>query len=205
MHILTLPGFVHAELKVLREMLSWPQLTVHIRKPELSPGELCEYLTQFTPTEREKLILHGDPEIARAFGVSKIHYGAYLRNKYAPGEPIDTSVRSTSTHSWAEFNRLNSPIEMAFIGPLFPSISKPGYKPHNNLESAVRSNFRVKAIALGGLTCRNVSLLARSSYDDYAFCGAIWQADSPIEQAQRCYEQALKIQNSGYMNFSNTD
>lgn len=200
MHILTLPSFVRTELKVLRAVLNWPQLTVHIRKPAMSPDELRRYLSQFTPAEHEKLILHGNPGVARAFGISKTHYGANMRNRYTPGELLDSAVISTSTHSWSEFNRLNSPFEMAFIGPLFPSISKPGYKPQGSLEPTARNNFQLKAIALGGLTCSNVSLLTHASYDDYAFCGAIWQADSPIEQAQCCYEQVLKIQSSSNVN-----
>ncbi len=188
MHILTLPTFHYRELNVLKEILEWPHVLIHIRKPQMSKQELGDYLAQFTKCQHEKLILHGYPELARKNGISKTHYSTIMRNRNSAEALSAASVISTSTHSWAEFNSLDSPILMAFIGPVFTSISKPGYHPTPELDIERRQNYKVQAIALGGLSSTNISSILASGYDDFGLCGAIWQANSPINEAKRCYE-----------------
>lgn len=196
MHVLTLPNFHYKEVNIVKEMLQWSQVIVHIRKPLLSQNELKDYLSKFTDRQREQIILHGHPDVAREYGIYKIHYSTIMRKRNTPQALRNASVVSTSTHSWTEFNGLGLPIQTAFIGPIFPSISKPGYRQVACITSESRSNFQVKAIALGGLCSANVSELSNANYDNFAFCGAIWQADSPITEAKRCYELTQNIQNN---------
>jgi len=161
----------------------------------MSKNQLAQYLSDFSSDQKQRLIIHGYPDIAKIHNINKVHYSTHMRNRNSQNSLEKAAVISSSTHSWEEFNALKSPITMAFIGPVFPSISKPGYIAKHQIIPSERKNFNIKAIALGGLSSFNIKSLSDERFDDFAICGSIWHASSPMEEAKECHRLIREIQN----------
>ncbi|SMG31597.1 thiamine phosphate synthase [Sphingobacterium psychroaquaticum] len=196
MRILTLPENTNDEIQMLRILLELPELLVHIRKPFHSEKEMATYIMQFTPDERLRLVMHQHHEISIDLGVRHLHFPAAMRdngismftNKRHSGT-ISTVRWSTSTHSWEEYLALSSSFDAAFISPLYPSFSKPGYGMGRPIIwEDKRSNHTTKLIGLGGINAERLTALKNSTFDDFALCGALWYASDTIKEAQTCYK-----------------
>lgn len=105
MRIITLDSFVYNEIYILRRLLEWPDIYVHIRKPNLAEVDFVRYLSAFTLCERRRLVPHQHHAVARDHGVERIHLSTRLRKGYNGLLP-NNCYSSTSTHSWDEFNKL---------------------------------------------------------------------------------------------------
>ncbi|MFD1770581.1 thiamine phosphate synthase [Sphingobacterium suaedae] len=188
MRIITLDSFVYNEIYILRRLLEWPDIYVHIRKPNLAEVDFVRYLSAFTLCERRRLVPHQHHAVARDHGVERIHLSTRLRKGYNGLLP-NNCYSSTSTHSWDEFNKLPPIFSAAFVGPVFPSISKKGYGISKQIPCSGRTNFATLAIALGGIQASSIADLRHADFDDIALCGALWQANAPLLEAKRCYAQ----------------
>jgi len=83
-------------------------------------------------------------------------------------------VLSTSVH---DLNILKTLIgfDYIFFGPVFNSISKPGYK--SNLPEGfriVKNGIKPKVIALGGVEESNLDKVKEMNFDGVAVLGTIW-------------------------------
>ncbi|WP_144062763.1 thiamine phosphate synthase [Sphingobacterium paucimobilis] len=187
MRIITLPGPMPHESRLIRMFVSYTDVIVHIRKPTMSIREMDEFLAGFTPEERKKLVLHSYPELSRTWGLERLHYPASLRPSSLQADGHTGYRISTSVHSWAEFNSLSSSYQDAFISPVFSSISKKGYRPNEDLRrTEKRENFSTNLIALGGIATHNIELL-KQNVEDVALCGSVWLSDDPFAQFKTCY------------------
>jgi thiamine-phosphate pyrophosphorylase len=186
MRVITLNESSKEEVRTLRKLLEWPGIYVHIRKPLITEVAFGRYLSQFSEADRPRLITHQHYAIALDNGVAHMHLPAHARAGLPGASP--GVYASTSTHGWDEFNQLGTAFRSAFIGPVFPSISKPGYGTHQQLAFTGRTNFAMQAIALGGISAENIGALSDAHFDDVALCGAIWQARDPLQEAARCYQ-----------------
>lgn len=191
MRLITLASNHPAELICLKEALSLPEMWVHIRKPSISNKEQDSYLCAFSDAEKERIVVHQKQDIAIDNGLINLHLKSTEREriKFYPQVKTGYLRLSTSTHSWTEFNELNSLFEAAFISPIYRSISKPGYGLKEQLALGMeRQNKETKLIALGGLNAQRLTELKNKGFDDYALCGAIWEASNPLTEIIRCYK-----------------
>lgn len=187
MHIITLGNTTKEEIALLKKLIAWPGVYVHVRKPDLSEAQYAQYLTAFSIDERQSLVAHQYPTLSMDHGLPRLHLSAAKRNSLSADELCPYA--SSSTHSWDEFNRLPSSFEMAFISPVFPSISKKGYGIEQQVSPSGRTNRMSAAIALGGINEKRIAHMARHDFDDFALCGALWEAANPLEEAKRCYQR----------------
>jgi len=186
MHIITLGNTAKEEIALLKSLIAWPGVYVHVRKPDLSEAQYAQYLAAFTSHERQALIAHQHPALSIDHGLPRLHLSAARRNSLSAQEL--RLYASSSTHSWDEFNALPSSFEMAFISPVFPSISKKGYGIERQVSPAGRTNRTSKAIALGGLNATRIAHMEQHDFDDFALCGALWEAADPLLEAKLCYQ-----------------
>lgn len=181
---------------MLRILLELPELLVHIRKPFHSEKEMATYITQFTPDERGRLVMHQHHEIGLDLGVDHLHFPAAMRdkgismlNKQRGLQHISTVRLSTSTHSWEEYMTLSPRFDAAFISPLYPSFSKPGYGIDRSISwEDKRTNQATQLIGLGGINAQRLIALKTTKFDDFALCGALWYASDTIKEARTCYK-----------------
>ena len=189
MRLITLPQQHPQEIELLKEALQLPDLVVHLRKPAATKAEMQTYLRHFTAEERQRLVLHQQQELALALGMQHLHLTTAQRLQGdLPTARLAELNTSTSTHSWAEFNALSPLFKAAFISPVFPSISKEGYRTTAQLSNCgERRNQHTKAVALGGIDACRLTEIKDKGFDDYALCGAIWHSNNPIKALTTCY------------------
>jgi thiamine-phosphate pyrophosphorylase len=102
-----------------------------------------------------RLMLHGDPRIARETGIFGVHLpaGGDVRAAHAVLGPA--AWVSVSTHSLGEvLAAAAAGADAVTLSPIFSSVSKPGYGPGLGLEVLADTTRRspVPIIALGGIT-----------------------------------------------------
>ena len=117
-------------------------------------------------------------ELIELFKINRIHFPEALRIKLKEEELENIKSKgftlSTSIHDLSELNALSKAFDYTFYGPVFESISKPGYKPKTK-EIILPNNKEIKIIAIGGVTPDKISELEKLNFDGAAFLGAIWE------------------------------
>lgn len=100
---------------------------------------------------------------------------------------------STSCHTLSEIeevdalHRENLPPDYAFVSPVYPSISKPGYSPvleFSNLSAALKQ-ARIPLVALGGIERERFDEVEHLGFSGAALLGAIWNSSDPFQAWDR--------------------
>jgi len=196
MRIITLPGIQNREIFTLRQLLQWPEVYIHVRKPTLSEVDYVKFISAFSVEERARLIAHQAHVPALECGLSRMHFSTSMRENSNLLDVLNKKHISTSTHSWKEFNNLPFYYEAAFVSPLFPSISKVGYGRQNCVAPIGRRNLASKAIALGGISSTQLATMTAHNFDDFAVCGAMWEAQDPISEAKSCLQLSKQFRDT---------
>jgi thiamine-phosphate pyrophosphorylase len=95
-----------------------------------------------------------------------------------------------SAHSFEELKKINA--DICFLGPVFDSISKFGYKSKfssQELKDGIaawrdfqkKENRSQKLFALGGVATENIAELAALGFDGAAVLGAVWHSTDTVE------------------------
>jgi thiamine-phosphate pyrophosphorylase len=180
------------EAAVLNQLFNAGLTCFHLRKPGSCAVKTKELLDGIEPAFYPRIALHQHHELAQAYGIRRLHYTEEARQKTTP-ETLETQKDngyklSTSIHdvqlipSLAIFNYV-------FWGPVFPSLSKPGY------QSKITEGFRLKkesekplVIALGGITPDHLQTVKAMGFDGAGVLGAIWN------QPEKALETFTKLQ-----------
>lgn len=159
------PGEAEAIAAALRERGFW---RVHIRKPGATEPQLRNLLVALPADLRQCVSLHDGFSLASEFGIGGVHLNR--RNPVAPAGWA--GLTSRSIHSTDEISGVQE--DYAFLSPVFPSISKPGYRGNFNL-STIGSLFGGRPVfALGGVTPVNMPQLEAAGFAGAAMLGAAW-------------------------------
>jgi thiamine-phosphate pyrophosphorylase len=195
MIVITNPIAIRNEIQVIHSLFAEGLSLLHIRKPDFSEAEMQSFVFAIGLEYRERLVLHSHHYIAEDFGISHVHFteekAKILSLPVRLLKPI-TSI-STSAHSIETFNLLKNNFDYAFLSPVYPSISKPGYVSEtNHLETIKkRTNFNTKIIALGGMYDENIQEALENGFDDVALLGTIWNSKNPLENFKKCQQTVL--------------
>lgn len=192
MIVISNPVAVANEISIIHSLFEEGLSLFHVRKPEFTESEMAQFIQQIKPEFRSKLILHTHHQIAGDFGIDKIHFSEKERNQTLLF-PFENKTISTSSHSIADFNQLDSNFEYAFLSPVFKSISKNNYASEIDLFEAIKSrkNFKTKLIALGGISPENSKTTLENGFDSIALLGAIWNHKNPLNQFKSCQKIVL--------------
>ena len=100
----------------------------HVRKPRWSREKLVTWLQAIAPGHRSRMVLHQHHELAEAIGLLGIHCKdsstrSELDLAQTPG------FMSRSCHDLTTLDAAFGRFDAVFFSPVFPSISKPGYRP----------------------------------------------------------------------------
>ena len=163
----------------------------HIRKYGWDELTMGRYIEGFEPRYRDRLVLHTHPHRAKEWGISRLHFPEKARRGQQHLGYVDSHTCSTSVHSMADFNGLDSYWAYAFLSPVFPSISKPGYGHSSAVLHSLgqRRQTATKLIGLGGIGPANYSRVYREGADGIALMGSIWQSEHPLHTFLACTEK----------------
>ncbi|WPR74137.1 thiamine phosphate synthase [Algoriphagus sp. NG3] len=179
------PEILENEPAVINQLFTAGLELFHLRKPEMGEEKFRYLLDGISDEHRSKLVLHQHHEIAREFGIHRIHFKEVERlkltaNDYRRMENTEL-VYSTSVHSPEAFQSLNQAFCYAFFGPVFESISKPGYKPDKDTKPDFGKHRSTKLIGIGGITQTNAASVLEQGFDGVALCGTIWESRNKVE------------------------
>lgn len=160
----------------------------HVRKHHFNEVMMLAYVRGINPEHRSQLVLHSHYHLAEQLGIERLHFSETKRLKMGSRPDFKKFKLSTSTHAMDTFNRLDQKWDYAFLSPVFPSISKPGYGAKKTVFDQLknRTNHQVKLIALGGMTPENISEVKQAGADGVALMGCVWQAENPLKIVQQC-------------------
>jgi thiamine-phosphate pyrophosphorylase len=159
----------------------------HVRKPAASRDELAAWLRAMPPEFRSRLVLHQHHELVDELGLGGRHW---RDDASAPAVPsASATLASRSCHGIATMRAALGHYDSVFVGPVFPSISKPGHGPRGDFDpgelTAILSRRspderRTSVLALGGITPGNALRCHELGFDGVAVLGAVWQAADPV-------------------------
>lgn len=159
----------------------------HVRKYSYTDQEMRDYLAAIDKVYRRRLVLHSHYHLADEYGIERLHIAEKNRNQ-AINSTYSKYLCSTSVHHIDEYNTLNDWWSYAFLSPVFPSISKPGYGVNSTVLSDLsnRENKPSKLIGLGGIDHTTIPQALTAGFDGVALMGAIWNASEPLNQFLKC-------------------
>lgn len=167
---ITLPRFFRGEAEEITSLLRGGDYwRVHIRKPEAT-AEQIETLIRAIPVDLyPRLSLHDHFEVAQ-----KLHLGGIHLNRRNPDAPAGwDGLISRSLHAIDEIGALG--YDYAFLSPIFPSISKPGYRADFDRDE-LRAAVNDRIFALGGVTPDRFDEVAALGFGGVAMLGSVWRA-----------------------------
>ncbi len=121
--VISSPNRKDREARVIQDLLEAGLWRYHLRKPEWSADELRVLLNSIPAAHHSRIVIHRKPELLSEFSLA----GYHLTSK----EPaLSEQLPGTLSRSFHDLNALREtqePLDYVFLGPVFDSISKPGY------------------------------------------------------------------------------
>ena len=154
----------------------------HWRKPGISLASHFALLNEIHPEFRDQVVLHQFHDPGALEGFHRFHFSSAERKRlWAKDEGFISKIKadsesvilSTSIHSLEEADELVD-FDYAFFGPVFDSISKPGYKGMNLAGLKLPGYLKTELVALGGITADNITQVFDMGFDKAAILGALW-------------------------------
>ena len=162
----------------------------HLRKPTWSAERTAGLLGSLPPLWRRRVIAHGHHDIARSLGAGGIHFRDDGRAPEDPGLQKGTGgFASRSCHDVGTVRASLGRYDAVFIGPVFASLSKPGYGPmqpqardalRTLLAARTKPQRSTEVVALGGVTMHTLADCHVLGFDGAAVLGAVWDAPDPV-------------------------
>lgn len=170
--LITLPEVWPNEARALFALVENGAEIIHVRKPGLTEGAMCEYLKTVHPELLYHLTIHYFPHLAGYFGLGGVH------EKPAQIGKVSGSFRkSASCHDWAEVKSCMGRTDYVFLSPIFDSVSKEGYKAafaEEQLKILLKDPDRPPVAALGGITADTVRKAREWGFEGAAAIGSVW-------------------------------
>ncbi|SFS45926.1 thiamine phosphate synthase [Sphingobacterium wenxiniae] len=165
----------------------------HIRKYQLDKKSMQNYIGEIDKSYRDRLVLHTHHDLAEEFNIHRLHIREVERQNESYTYLNGNYILSTSTHSTTDFNTLDNRWQYAFLSPIYPSISKPGYGVVQHVRDTLshRQNHNTKLIGLGGVDASNCHHLYQMGIDGIALMGALWQNNNPLAVFLKCKKKNL--------------
>ena len=191
--LLSSPVSIPDEITRLNDYFHRGLKRFHLRKPYYSLEKTESFLEQIDPQFYPYIALHSHHSLGEKFGLKRLHYPEDLRNitpkETLTGKVAEGKVISTSVHSIENLKKLSPIFSYAFVGPVFPSISKIGYGDPFDPEKWLKiKNSSTSAIAIGGINSQNIQNTKKLGFKGAALLGTIWSQphDSAIEEFTDC-------------------
>jgi thiamine-phosphate pyrophosphorylase len=174
------------EAVIIHELFKAGLQLLHIRKPLYNIQQTRNLLNSIPVIFHSKIVIHSYYEFLHDFNLNGIHLSEKTRKEGTVSGM--KNIVSTSFHNLEDIKTEKMNFKYAFLSPVFPSVSKQGYKPI--IETGEIKNFfhtginqiRFPIIALGGITDKNVLQLKDMGFNGVASIGYIWESSNPVEQ-----------------------
>lgn len=193
MIVISNPFSIENEFQIVQQLFEEGLGLLHVRKPSYSEKEMRSFLSNIDDKFYSKLVLHEQHHLAQEFKINNIHLKEKNRVEISHNFQKTVSYLSTAVHSVNDFNELSASFDVAFLSPVFESISKEGYGKNSTILETIkdRTNFNMKLVALGGISENNIKTALDAGFDNVALLGSIWLNDNPIQNFKKCQKIVL--------------
>lgn len=176
--VVTLPGLQQDEARYINALFEAGLERLHLRKPDLPEAALHTLMDAVDERHYHRIAWHQSHHLAIRYASKRLHFPEWMRLRHRPEVwqllQAEQCTLSTSIHKPA---LLPDCFSYAFAGPVFDSISKPGYNAATDVDAMLKHATRV---ALGGITAANCNQLQVAGIQNIAVCGAVWQNTDPV-------------------------
>jgi thiamine-phosphate pyrophosphorylase len=165
---------------------------LHLRKPDAVEAVLNDLLQGIDAQYHDRLAWHQHHGVGGTWGMRRRHLTSAARQQTthtqlehwkASGQTISTSI-----HAPEEYIAVSPVVDYVLLGPVFESISKPGYRSSKPLLSPARGPQATKVIAIGGVEPHRCEAVSAAGFDGIAVLGFIWQRGNPVENFKQVQE-----------------
>jgi thiamine-phosphate pyrophosphorylase len=150
----------------------------HLRKENVDEAAYRKIIEGISPEYHPRIALHHFHSLANDYNIHRIHHTENFRKERNNGELPENKTYSTSIHHLADMEQIVQ-YDYSFFGPVFNSLSKPGY------QGVIPSDFHLKKkqaapkiIALGGIGLTEIDQVKAMNFDGVALLGSIWNDPS---------------------------
>jgi thiamine-phosphate pyrophosphorylase len=176
--VISHPDAIANEAWLINQLFENGLTRFHLRKPGYDVGQIAGLLRQIDKQYHHYIALHQHHDMAQDFGIKRLHYTEQHRENTSHEKLALLNdqgyILSTSIHEIATLYTLKC-FDNAFLGPVFKSISKPGYQANwSDSFSLNKQDIQLNIIALGGIELSNLSRVKAMNFDGVAVLGTIW-------------------------------
>lgn len=183
------------EPNLLNQLFEAGLALLHLRKPAVERQALATLLNDIAESYHNRIALHQFHDLVAEFpAIKRLHYperarNEQLKNNTLPATGSDFTL-STSIHQQQAMEGL-SRFDYTFYGPVFDSISKPGYAGLKDINLLFAGQkHATKIIALGGISVEKVTAVKQMGFDGLAVLGTIWNnKEQAIEKFRELNEK----------------
>lgn len=173
---LSSPSPIPGEYETINWLLEQGVDRFHIRRPNSSLDLIEDSLNKIPDFFKCNTSVHSHHDEVKNMDIS-------VGLHHTSDSSFDTSfngIQSKSFHSIEEIKNNKHPYSYAFLSPIFPSISKPGYKA-DFLESDLQemnesSGFPI--FALGGVSVKTVLKAKKLGFSGIVLMGVLWEEEN---------------------------
>jgi thiamine-phosphate pyrophosphorylase len=182
LHIISFPEFFEGEEQVVSQILRLPNVVFHLRKPKANATLFDDFLSAIPQALHGKIVLHDAYQLIEKYELGGLHFSTNKREiaiNFKGKIPL-----STSCHAMQEIEALPNHFDACFLSPIFPSISKKGYKGNFDFDAVsrfVETKQKILITALGGICESNIQQVQNMGFNGAAVLGTVW-GENPMKE-----------------------
>ncbi len=180
--VISSPNPKEDEAALITDLLESGLERFHLRKPKCKAQKLASILNEIPHELHPKIVIHRNHELLKDYNLGGYHHRAEEKLK-----PCPKGTRSRSLHKVHELLVENEVLDYVFIGPVFSSVSKAGYKAKMSLSSLSAALEKLDSqakrplvYALGGIRKNKLPAILETGFDGVALLGSIWGKPDPV-------------------------
>ena len=199
--VIAKPTVFKEESKLINQLFEAGLQVFHLRKENVDEAAYRKIIEGISSEYHPQIALHHFHSLAGDYNIQRIHHTENFRKERDNVELPENKIFSTSIHHLADMEQIKQ-YQYIFFGPVFNSLSKPGYR------GVIPPDFRLekqqsipKIIALGGIGLTEIDQVKTMNFDGVALLGSIWNDPSlaltnfkKAEAKCLAYAQNLTIQ-----------
>jgi len=184
------PVYFKNEAHLINQLFDAGMPLFHLRKEGFTRQAYAALIDGIDKRFHDRIALHQFHELVVDFpSLNRLHYPEWLRKETIAKDlaiAMDKYILSTSIHHLNDLSDLTG-FDYTFYGPVFNSISKPGYPGIANIDFELpRYIDSPKVIALGGITAEKINPVKHMGFDGFAVLGTIWtEKEEAIKNLKR--------------------
>lgn len=176
--VIAKPTIFKEECLLVNQLFEAGLQVFHLRKENADEAGYRKIVEGILPEYHPRIALHHFHTLANDYNINRIHHTESFRKSITPNTQPQKHIWSTSIHQLSDIDCIR-PYRYSFYGPVFNSLSKPGYMGvipagfHLN-----EPNSNTKLIALGGIGLNQIDQVKEMNFDGIALLGSIWNDPS---------------------------